>query len=239
MTARLLGPPGEAVEGVVFDLDDTLYPQRAWLEGACDAVAARAADLGVDPVALRGALVEALALGSDRGATIDRALEAIGASAPVEPLVTAFRAHAPARLDPYPGVDDALRDLGALVPLALVSDGDPPGQRAKLAATGLAAYFSAVVLSDELGREHRKPDPLPYTTALAALGLPAQVVVAVGDRPGKDVLGATRAGLRAVRVRTGEYASDADAPGTWAVADDVVEAAALVASLVAPRVPSQ
>jgi FMN phosphatase YigB (HAD superfamily) len=50
----------------------------------------------------------------------------------------------------------------------------------------------------------------------------------VGDRPAKDVLGAWRTGMAAVRVRTGEYAAEpdpepvGDAPLT--VADDVVAA---------------
>lgn len=239
MTWHLLERPGPPVEAVVFDLDDTLFPQQSWLDGACDAAAARAAELGVDAPALRVALRRMLAGGSDKGRTIDRALESIGADAPVEPLVEAFLAYSPARLDPYPGVEESLRRFATVVPLALVSDGDPRGQRAKLAATGLAACFKVVVLSDDLGREHRKPDPLPFRTAVEALGVTAGATVSVGDRPDKDVLGATRAGLRAVRVRSGEYAGAPDLPGTWAVCDTLAEAVELLSGLaVAGPVPS-
>jgi FMN phosphatase YigB (HAD superfamily) len=233
VTASLLGSRGPDVMGVVCDLDDTLYPQARWLAGACDAVADRAASFGVDRNSLRRALGESLREGSDRGRTIDRALAAIGADVPVQPLVEAFRAHSPDLLEPYPGAEEALRRLSRLVPLVLLSDGDPAGQRAKLAATGLSGLFRAVVLSDELGRDHRKPDPLPFALAVEALGVPAEAVVVIGDRPDKDVAGALAAGLRALRVRTGEYAGAADLPGTWAVSDTLGEAVALLAGFVA------
>jgi FMN phosphatase YigB (HAD superfamily) len=216
------------VYGLVLDLDDTLFPQRDWLEGACEAVTERAGEWGIDKTAFRAALTGALAAGSDRGDTIDRALAAIGASMPVDPLVKVFRAHAPPRLEPFPGVGDCLRHLAGRVPLVVVSDGAPATQRAKLAATGLTDLFTSVVLSDELGREHRKPDPLPFLLALEAMGLRAGDVVAIGDRPDKDVAGALRAGLRAIRVRTGEYADRPDLPGTWAVCDSLSEVVGLL-----------
>ena len=228
MTACLLGREGGPVDGLIVDLDDTVYPQRAFLAGACDAVAARAAEDGVDASALREALERALEGGSDRGGTIDRALAAVGADVPVAPLVTAFLSYRPERLDPYPGVPRALARLSRLVPLVLVSDGDPASQRAKLSATGVGEWFSAVVLCDELGREHRKPDPLGFRRALAALDLPPEAVVAIGDRPDKDVEGAHRAGVRALRVHTGEYAGLPEHPETWAVSDTLVEALAFV-----------
>jgi putative hydrolase of the HAD superfamily len=196
---------------VLFDLDDTLYPQAAWLEGAWAAVAARGAELDVPEADLLVALQAVAALGTDRGRIIDRALERCGfADVAVAPLVEAFRAHAPAALDCYPRVVDELRALSALVPVGIVTDGDPVIQRAKVRA--LALDVDVVVYSDENGREHRKPDPLPFLDALDALALDASGTVVVGDRPDKDVAGAIAAGMRAVRVRTGEYASRPDEP---------------------------
>ncbi len=92
-----------------------------------------------------------------------------------------------------------------IIKLALVTDGDPPLQAAKLAALGLAGRFAVVVYCDELGgRSARKPATAPFLAALEALGVSASRAVYVGDRPDKDVAGATAAGMRAVRVLTGE-----------------------------------
>ena len=68
------------VEAVLCDLDDTLYPQSAWLEGAWRAVAAAGARRGIDEAAFLGALRAEAALGSARGGIIDRALAAVGAA---------------------------------------------------------------------------------------------------------------------------------------------------------------
>lgn len=212
----MINPVTGPVRAVLVDLDDTLYPQAEFLDTAWRAVAAHGATRGLDPDALLGALREETAGGSARGGLIDRALERIGAPARhVRPLVAAFRAVRPAELTPYPGVVRALAALRTRVPVGLVTDGDVTGQRSKLAALGLADCFDVVVFSDEAGRAFRKPHPAPFRRALTGLGLPAPDVVMIGDRPDKDIAGALAAGMRAVRVTTGEYATRPDHPGTW------------------------
>ena len=218
-----------AVEAVLFDLDDTLYPQAEFLAGAWRAVAAESAALGgLTTEQVLEALQEVAAEGSDRGRIIDRAFERLGRTdIDVAPFLAAFRCHAPARLRLYPGARLALRSLRAYVPIGLVTDGDPAVQHSKLSALGLEGAFDVIVFSDELGREHRKPDPLPFTTAIAALGVEGQGVVYIGDRYDKDVVGATAAGLRAIRVLTGEYVSQGGGIAPWRQAADVVAAIAL------------
>lgn len=213
---------------VTFDLDDTLFPQAAWLAGAWDAVAG-AAPTGVDRVQLRAALVRIAADGTDAGRIVDRALAAVGRSdVSVGPLVAAFRAHRPAHLDAYPGAVAALTRLRERVPLGLVSDGDVGVQAAKLRALGLVDAFDVVVWSDRFGRQQRKPSPVPFRVAVRALGARVHRAVHVGDRPAKDVVGAMAAGLAAVRVRTGEYAGEPDVPGTVADVADVPSAVAVI-----------
>jgi putative hydrolase of the HAD superfamily len=220
------------IAAVLFDLDDTLYPQTAWLDGAWAAVAAQGAAFGVPEVEFLAALHGVAALGSDRGRIIDRALARCGCGGvAIAPLVDAFRAHAPAVLQCYPGVAEALRALAARVPVGIVTDGDPAIQRAKIRALGLAV--DVVVCSDEHGRRHRKPDPLPFANALDALALDALAldardVVFVGDRPDKDVAGAIAAGMRAIRVRSGEYASRPDDPAPWRSVATAVDAMELL-----------
>ena len=225
------------VTAVCFDLDDTLFPQAEWLAGAWRAVADRAARDGLDRVALHRALVATAAGGSDRGRIIDRALARVGAAdVDVAPLVETFRTYRPRHVAPYPGAEDALRRLTERVPLGLVSDGDPLVQATKLDVLGLAGLFTVVVWSDEQGRTRRKPDPTPFRRAVDLLGRPAAEVVYVGDRPEKDVAGASAAGMRAVRVRTGEWAAQPDDLRCWCSVETVVDACAwLDRALDAPR----
>ena len=229
------GPPPLAV---VVDLDDTLYPQAAYLAGAAGAVGSAATAAGLDGARVHVALVRELAAGSDRGGTIDRALLAAGVPAAelpalVPPLVAAFTAHEPASLTPYPGAAAALAALARVVPVGCLTDGNPVIQAAKLAATGLLPLLSEVLVTDTLGgRAARKPAPEGLRVVAARLGVPADRVLVIGDRPGKDVAVAAAVGARAIRVRQGEYATAPDEPAAWAVAGDFPAAAALARAAV-------
>jgi putative hydrolase of the HAD superfamily len=217
------------VTAVLLDLDDTLFDQSQWLDGAWEATSLAAVPFDVEPTAFASELRAVCALGSWRGRIIDRALARLGREdVPVAPLLKAFLSYRAECLDPYPGVPAALAELGARHRLALITDGAPDGQRDKLRALGLQDAFDVVVLSDLLGRAHRKPSPRPFQTALSLLGVPRDAALMVGDRPDKDVLGATRAGLAAVRVRTGEHRLAPDDPPAWAVVDDLPSALPLI-----------
>ena len=215
------------ISAALFDLDDTLYAQADWLAGAWVDVARCATAFGVPEAHFLDALRAVSSLGSDRGRIIDRALAQCGRDdVDVAPLVTAFRTHTPSFLNCYPRVRVALAQLGTQMPVAIVTDGDPMIQRGKLAALDLRV--DVVVFSDELGRDHRKPDPLPFTRALELLGVDAADAVFVGDRPEKDVAGARAAGMRAIRVYTGEYASQPDEPEPWRAVPGALEAIKLL-----------
>jgi putative hydrolase of the HAD superfamily len=205
------------LRAVTVDLDDTLFAQSDWLAGAWIAVASGAVPCGLAAVPLHEALLACAAEGSDRGGIIDRALALVGVS-PLRALeltpglVEAFSGWAPAALSLYPGAAEGLVRLrSAGLGLAVITDGNPRIQRSKIAALGLADLVDHVVISDELGgRASRKPHPAAFRRALELLRVGADEAVHIGDRPAKDVAGAAAAGMRAVRVRTGEYAHVTD-----------------------------
>jgi len=224
------------IQAVLFDLDDTLYPQASFLDAAWTTVANAAAPYGIAPAVLHTALTAVASEGSDRGRIIDRALSRVDADAvPVGPLLAAFRGCSPARLPLFPGAREALARLRSQVLVGLVTDGEVRGQRAKVRALGLEDAFDAIVYSDDLGRALRKPHPAPFQRMLSLLGVPSGAAVMIGDRPDKDVAGAAAAGLRAIRVRTGEYAERPDAPVPWRSVTDVVAAVALLQPRLGPR----
>ncbi|GLY06657.1 MULTISPECIES: HAD family hydrolase [Actinoplanes] len=226
-----------APAGVVVDLDDTIFPQSSYLYGASRAVGRAGAVLaGLDPVRLSRLVRRQLVAGSDRGGTIDRALGDYGLDADeatglVPALVAAFTTYRPRRLPAYPGALTALAALAERFPVACLTDGNPVIQRAKLAATGLTGFFTAVVITDELGgRTHRKPHPSGLLHAAQALGADPADLVVIGDRPAKDTAVAASLGARSIRVCTGEYADVPDDPAATVVAADLPAAAALLIS---------
>lgn len=84
--------------------------------------------------------------------------------------------------------------------LAVVSNAPRANIDAILGAFGIADRFGALVSGEDLARG--KPDPLPYATALAELGVAASHAVAFEDAvPG--LTAAVRAGIPTVGVTTG------------------------------------
>ena len=89
-----------------------------------------------------------------------------------------------------------LRTLQGRYRLAVLTNGAPAQQRAKLHGSGLAAYFETVVVSGEVGVG--KPDPRVFEAALAALAVAPSAAVMVGDSIERDIAGAQAAGLHAI-----------------------------------------
>jgi len=82
--------------------------------------------------------------------------------------------------------------------LALVTNGDSVGQRAKIRRFGLAEYFSTILIEGELG--FGKPDPRVYETALARLGTTPSQARMVGDNLAWDIEAPQKAGIAAIWI---------------------------------------
>jgi putative hydrolase of the HAD superfamily len=187
---------------VVFDLDDTLYPESAYVRSGFRAVAEEAQRRYGVPADEAFAELERLFDDGVRGDTFDRWLSARGIDADAADLVAAYRAHTPT-IEPFPEAAPllaSLREQGYA--LGLLSDGEPAIQYGKLDAIGLREAFDATLVSGELGRDAWKPSPRGLTTLLERLGGidPAEAVY-VSDNPAKDFKAAREAGMRSIWVR--------------------------------------
>lgn len=100
-----------------------------------------------------------------------------------------FRDRLAAAVDPVPGIHALLDQAEAEdIRVAVVTNAPRVNAEAMLAAAGLAVRFGTVIIGEEC--ERSKPDPLPYLTAMRALGTTPSRSTAFED---------SRAGLRAAR----------------------------------------
>ncbi|MGC8862406.1 MAG: HAD family hydrolase [Armatimonadota bacterium] len=105
--------------------------------------------------------------------------------------------HAHVRIDPE--ARQVLAELKPHTTLALISNFDQaPHVHAFLSEEGLAGFFDAVLVSDEVGL--KKPDPRIFQLALERTGLTPERVLHVGDMR-DDVVGARAAGITPVLIR--------------------------------------
>jgi|SRR5690606_7760217 len=189
------------IQLVVFDIDDTLYLERAYVRSGFLAVGewvrAKLGIEGFSDVAWR-LFEEGL-----RNVIFDRTLEILGippSECSVPTLVDIYRRHRPT-IALTKDSREALDHLRSQVPIAIVTDGPLPSQRAKVQALGLRHYSNDIILTSELGPSYEKPNPYPFALLQDRYNAPGNTCVYVADNPLKDFAGPKSLGWRTIRVR--------------------------------------
>jgi putative hydrolase of the HAD superfamily len=191
-----------AISVLIFDLDDTLYPELDYVRSGFKAVAEGLQHrLGLAAGATLAELEEAFLEDPSPG-VFDRWLERhrLDPGGMLDYMVSTYRLHHP-RLQLFADARWALTDLRLTHRLALLTDGRPNAQRNKLRALGIEGCFERILITDDLGAACRKPGTLGFELLLADLGEAAQGAMYIGDNPAKDFLGPRRLGMTTVRVR--------------------------------------
>jgi putative hydrolase of the HAD superfamily len=192
---------------LVFDLDDTLYPERSYALSGFRAAAAWAEAnhglTGLDTDMTR--LLDDGHLGQIFPMVIAARLGHAD-EACVKGLMRAFRDHTPEALALFDDAADALVRYGGA--LGLITDGTHTMQTAKVRALGIAPHFKAIVYTGALGdgRAFHKPHPRAFELIETQLGAPGDRFVYVGDNPSKDFVAPNARGWRTIMVARPEHA---------------------------------
>ena len=197
---------------LVFDLDDTLYPEMSYVHSGFRAVAAFLSPLlGVAADTLAAGMIAEEAI-QGRGQVFDNVLRQHGrwSKALVGACLRAYRHHIPT-LALYPDAERCLTRFGHW-PLYIVTDGHKEVQARKVAAVGLAGRVRHAYLTNRYGRHRAKPDPHVFELICRREHVAPGEVIYVGDNPRKDFVGIKPLGFRTVRILRGNYAHlEADA----------------------------
>ena len=179
------------LDAVIFDLDDTLYPEKDYVR--CGYRAVSALFPNVPDMAQR-----LWAAFEDGRPAIDAVLEEEGLQSYKAAALEAYRQNEPV-LTLYPGARELLRRLGERVKLGIITDGRPEGQRAKLRALCIEPLFDEIIVTDELGgTQYRKPDPTAFRLMSERLGTRYDRMAYVGDNIRKDFIAPEALGMRCI-----------------------------------------
>ena len=191
---------------LVFDLDDTLYPELSYVHGGFRAVAAFLSPLLHVPVETLAAGMIAEEVAQGRGQVFDNVLRQHDhwTKTLVAACLRTYRQHRPA-LSLYPDAGRCLRRFAAW-PLYLVTDGHKEVQARKVAALAVADYVRHAYLTNHYGRHRAKPNPHVFELICRREQVPSSQVIYVGDNPRKDFVGIKPLGFRTVRILRGNYA---------------------------------
>lgn len=201
---------------LAFDLDDTLYDERTYVESGLRAVADYGRDqYGWDAEESFALMIEILDR-EGRGGVFDHWLAHHGRSGKgrVEECVRVYRHHRPSL--------SLSREAAALLPrlrqypLYLVTDGHKVVQQRKVEALGIAPLFRQVFITHRYGIRNAKPSLHCFDLIRRREGAAWNDIVYVGDNPAKDFVALNRVGAHTVRVLTGVHAEVRAAPGAEA-----------------------
>lgn len=193
------------MQAVIFDLDDTLYPERTFVSSGFGEVAdflARRASLPQTQIAARMSEI----LDRDgRGAVFDVVLRELDLDPGLKSAALyIYRSHTP-RIRLYTEVPQAIRVArasGLLV--GILTDGLAAVQREKVRALGLDSEVDEVLLTDLLGRASWKPSVVPYRTICSLLHVDPRNTAYVGNDLLKDFIAPNALQMASIHVdRTG------------------------------------
>ncbi len=191
------------LKAVIFDLDDTLYPESQFVLSGFNAVDKYLSDHDRCKEGQFAGTAWSLFERGLRGRIFDETLRLLGlesTATTVRDLIEVYRSHHPV-IAMFPDGSDCLEALSKRFRLGVITDGPAACQRNKFQALFLAQWVDQVVYSDECGRDCWKPHPKPYKTIQERLGLEPFSLVYVGDNPAKDFRGARGVGWRSIRIR--------------------------------------
>jgi len=190
------------MKAVLFDLDDTLYPEMTFVESGFRNVARYlSSKCGMSEEELLGRQLDILQrLG--RGKIFDILLQDLGLYAEyrISLLLYLYRCNT-LTLHLYEDVVpiiQGLRELGYY--LGIITDGMASVQRRKVGALRLDQLVDLVICTEELGKGYQKPSAVPYRVALDILGVEPFNAAYVGNDISKDFAGANELGILTIQI---------------------------------------
>lgn len=186
------------VGAVGFDLDETL----AGTTLSRSAILASATDRADAPDISREAYLDAHARHSGRDSrrpVFAALLDGRETTATAGDLTAAYRTAVEQALDAVSAVPALVHELRGDHRVGLLTDGPVETQQGKLDVLGWTDLFDETVVTGALSAP--KPDWQAFTALAAALDVPTEATVYVGDHPENDIAGAAAAGMTPVQVR--------------------------------------
>ena len=195
------GSSHTGVRAIVFDLDDTLYPESEYVLSGYKAAASMLGDAAEAQLYTQW-LWQRFTEGRSAGAfdVLNDTFNLHLSPGRIAELVKAYREHSPT-ISPFEGMVDLLVRLkGAGMKLGLLSDGYQPGQRLKLDALGVGGSFDTIIFTEDIGRSAWKPSPLGFRAVAHRLATAHAQCVYVADNPSKDFVAPNSLGWLTIRL---------------------------------------
>ena len=196
------------IEVLVFDLDDTLFPEHEFVLSGFQSVS----NWLETKYCLSGFFDVAWQFFSEgkRHNVFNLTLEELRFEYErdlIQELLRIYRQHQPI-ISLHEDAKWAINYFNNLYQMGIITDGYLLTQQNKVKALGIEPSFNAIVYSDLYGRDSWKPSPVPYNQIMQLLSCKGKECVYVADNPQKDFITANKLGWMTVQIcrEGGEYA---------------------------------
>jgi putative hydrolase of the HAD superfamily len=190
---------------LVFDLDDTLYPEIDYVKSGIYTVAKYLSEkYNLDAKEINIEMFTDLKL-NGRGLIFNNILHNynIYSKKELNNCVSVYRKHKP-KIVLYEAAEKFL-DSHQYFNKYIITDGNINVQRNKIKALGLKKYFKKTIPTYQYGINHSKPSTLCFEKIMKWENCEASDLIYIGDNPNKDFVNIKKIGIRTIRVLTGGF----------------------------------
>lgn len=187
------------IKAIIFDLDDTLYEERQFVYSGYRVVSDWINEkYNIDIFLELKELFDSGFRGDVFTPILSKYMNVKESF--IKQLVKVYREHKPSiRL--YDDASYILNKLHDKYKLAIITDGYLEVQKNKVKSLNVETLFDTIIYSDIYGRDHWKPDIVPYTECFKCLNVQPNESVYVADNPTKDFVSAKKLGMLTIRVK--------------------------------------
>ncbi len=183
------------IKAVVFDLDDTLYPELEFQKSGFDAIAKYLKEEHC-PEITRSKIIDTYRRNPKR--CFQEIIKQYKIPVQAKLLIELYKYHNP-NIRLFPSVQNVLEKLRKkfMLKLGLISDYDYRTQQNKFAALGIQGLFDSVIFTDTIGAP--KPKSKAFQMTIDELKCLGDSIIYVGDNEQKDFIGARKNGFKTIK----------------------------------------
>ncbi|MBE9011015.1 HAD family hydrolase [Pseudanabaenaceae cyanobacterium LEGE 13415] len=193
---------------IVFDLDDTLFPEHEFVYSGFHAIS----EWMLDHYSVFSFFDVAWELfqAGKRGTIFNQTLDRLGVNYDCEliaQLIQVYRDHKP-KIKLHEDAEWAIKFFKDYRCTGLITNGFLHTQQNKVRALGIESMLDQIIYCDVFGAENWKPSSVPYQKMMEFTGFEGSECLYIGDHPYKDFIGAKKLGWMTLRIcrSDGEYA---------------------------------
>lgn len=177
---------------VVFDLDDTLYSEKSYVESGYQAIA------HYINILFNKDFLSALKNNIKASNVLASSLQELELPEYLLPqLIQIYRYHEP-QITLLPKIENIVNTLKKnSIPLYIITDGRSLTQRLKIEGLGIKHYFQGIYISEEQGFEK----PSLHSFSLISKSHQNQKIVYIGDNPKKDFIAPHQLGWDTIGIK--------------------------------------